>query len=90
MVVNNNQYASFENNPKKRKKVSKYLVISPHILEKFKYESDYFFFDKKNNQYLLALKFIMYFDIFLYLLTILRRKKIKKRKSNRFGLITRT
>jgi len=74
MVINNNQYQSLESNPIKRKKVSKYLVISPSTLKRFKCESNYFFFEKKKNQYLLALEFLKYFDIFFYLITILIRK----------------
>ena len=49
MVINNNQYQLLESNPIKRKKVSKYLAISPGTLKKFKCESNYFFFEKKKN-----------------------------------------
>ena len=74
MVINNNQYLSLESNPIKRKKVSDYLVMSPFTLKKFKCQSNFFFFEKKKNQYLLALGFLKYFDIFFYLIKILIRK----------------
>jgi len=74
MVINNNQYLSLESNPIKRKKVSDYLVISPFTLKKFKCQSNFFFFEKKKNQYLLALGFLKHFDIFFYLIKILIRK----------------
>ena len=74
MIINNHVYTSLKDTPKIDKKINKYLVISPSVLKKFKSMSDYFFFEKKINQFLLSLKFIKYFNIFFSLIKILIRK----------------
>ena len=74
MVINNHAYDFLKNKNKSLQKIKKYLVISPFELKKFRSNLSLYFFEKKKNQYLLALEFLKYFDIFFYLITILIRK----------------
>ena len=72
MVINNHVYDSLK---KIKSKLNDYLIISPHEVPKFQTKLNFYFFEKKTNQYFLALKFINNFDIFLSLLKILIQKK---------------
>jgi len=72
MVINNHWYRTLENNQTKQK--NRFLIISPGMLLKHKVVSECFFLSRKRNQYLLALRFIKHFDIFLDLIIILNKK----------------
>ena len=69
-VLNNHVYESL----KKNLNNNRYLIIWPSILRKTEAKLNCYFFKNKFNQYLLTLRFLKYFDIFLNLILILRRK----------------
>ena len=69
-VLNNHVYESL----KKNLNNNRYLIIWPSILRQTEARLNCYFFKSKLNQYLLTLRFLKYFDIFLNLILILSRK----------------
>ncbi len=75
MVINNNAYNILRLNKINLKRLKNYLVISPFKTKKFRSNLNLHFFEEKENQYRLTLKFLKNFDIFFSLLTILIKRK---------------
>ena len=74
MVINNHVYQSFIRDGKKNDESKNFLVISPYLENKDVNRPNLFFFEKKINQFFLALRFVKSFDIFIDLIKILIKK----------------
>ena len=74
MVINNHVYQSFIRDGKKNDESKNCLVISPYVENKDVNRPNLFFFEKKINQFFLALRFVKSFDIFIVLIKILIKK----------------
>ena len=69
-VINNHVYKSL----KKNLNNNRYLIIWPSISKEPEAKLNCYFFKSKFNQYLITLRFLKHFDIFLNLIIILVRK----------------